>query len=43
MLYITLEQADAVLDVVNGYEVTYADYLDNTNQEFTILNAREEQ
>ena len=37
MLEITQKEADRVMEWVNGYPMTYADYLDNTNREFQII------
>ncbi len=37
MRYITKQQADEVIEYVNGYAMTYADYLDNMNIEFEVI------
>lgn len=37
MLYITKQEADKVIEYVNGYAMTYGDYLDNTDQPFEII------
>ncbi len=37
MYYITLKQANQVVATVNGYDMTLADYYDNMNIEFTII------
>lgn len=39
MLYLTQAEADRVIEWVNGYPMTYADYLDNTEREFVIVAA----
>lgn len=43
MLRLTQTEADRVVDTVNGYPMTYADYLDNTNVEFEIVLSPAEQ
>lgn len=40
MLQITQEECDKVIDTVNGFDMTYGDYLDNTNREFEIVEAK---
>ncbi len=37
MLYLTAKEANKVIDWVNGFPMTYGDYLDNTNREYTIV------
>lgn len=37
MLYLTTKEANRVIEWVNGFPMTYADYLDNTNCEFVVL------
>ena len=36
MMYITREECEEVIAWVNGYPMTYGDYLDNTNQPFEV-------
>jgi len=36
-MQIAQEQCDRVIEYVNGYPMTYGDYLDNTNQPFEII------
>lgn len=37
MIYLTLKELNEVVDVVNGFDVTYGDILDNTNREYEIV------
>jgi len=37
-MYISQKQCDEVIEYVNGYPMTYGDYLDNTNKEFEIIS-----
>lgn len=37
MLYITKKEANKVVAWVNGYPMTYADYLDNTDRQFEVI------
>ena len=39
MLYITKTEADRTVAYVNGFQMTYGEYLDNTNQKFEIIGA----
>ncbi|MDQ5954069.1 MAG: hypothetical protein QG647_807 [Patescibacteria group bacterium] len=37
MIHINESEADDVVAYVNGYPMTYADYLDNTGVEFEVV------
>jgi hypothetical protein len=38
MKYITKKEANRVLATVNGFDMTYSDYLDNTGVEFEVID-----
>ena len=43
MIYITKQEAGRVIEWVNGYPMTYGDYLDNTEQAFVIIDATDDE
>lgn len=38
MKYITKQECNEVIASVNGFDMTYGDYLDNTNVEFEVID-----